>query len=144
MTEETLGERIARLRDKQRITQEEMEAKSGIARRTIQNIEGSKTQDPGVFAIAAIAKVLDVSLDEVVFGRKTADKRSAGELSPSELAEALALKLTKPEPTGNRAKLHALVDRLSDDDAGRFIKTLDAFFVESKKLEGKNRRGTGS
>lgn len=64
-TRETVGERIARLRNEQGYSRARFYEMTGIAPRTLQNIEIGTVKDPSFLSIVAIAKGLNISLDEL-------------------------------------------------------------------------------
>lgn len=70
-TVETLGEKISRLRDARGWSQEKLAEESEVARRTIQNIEGSKVESPGIDVVLALAGALGVSIGFLVEGKAT-------------------------------------------------------------------------
>jgi len=61
--EKTLGERIRRIRQVRGLTQTELAHHIGISKTAMNQIESSKTSDPGVSRVTAIARVLQVSSD---------------------------------------------------------------------------------
>lgn len=62
----TIGENIKRIRAKQGITQDDLAKKTGIKYSTLAKIEGDFVKKPGVQMIAKIAKVLEVSMEELL------------------------------------------------------------------------------
>ena len=55
-----MGELIRDLRNKAKMSQEELAEKSGLSRTTISNIESGKTESMSTKTLAAIAVALDV------------------------------------------------------------------------------------
>ncbi|MBL7545606.1 MAG: helix-turn-helix transcriptional regulator [Bdellovibrionaceae bacterium] len=76
ITMETLGKKISELRNAMGMSQEQLSAKSKVARRTIQNIEGGKVMSPGVEVIAAIAKVLNTSVSDIIGDKPVKSSKS--------------------------------------------------------------------
>ena len=68
MNEETLGQRLRRLRTERGLSQEELARKAGIAARAqISRFEGG-TRNPGPEALQSLANVLGVSLTYLISG----------------------------------------------------------------------------
>ena len=68
MNEETLGQRLRRLRTERGLSQEELARKAGIAARAqISSFEGG-TRNPGPEALQSLANVLGVSLTYLISG----------------------------------------------------------------------------
>lgn len=62
----TIGENIKKLRTKQGISQDDLARKAGLKYSTLAKIEGDFVTKPGVQMIAKIAKVLGVSMEELL------------------------------------------------------------------------------
>jgi len=62
----TIGENIKKLRTKQGLTQDDLAKKSGLKYSTLAKIEGDFVKKPGVQMVAAIAKVLGVSIENLI------------------------------------------------------------------------------
>lgn len=60
-----IGPKISELRERRGLTQEDLEEKSGVPRRTIQNIEHGQTKDPGIGTISKILKALRYSWADI-------------------------------------------------------------------------------
>jgi len=56
---------IRAARDERRLTQEEVARAAGIATATLQKIEQADTRTPEFFTVAAIARRIDLSLDDL-------------------------------------------------------------------------------
>lgn len=151
MIEKTLGERIARIRNDHGLSQEDLERTSGVARRTIQNIEGNRVS-ARFDNIVAIAKSLDVSLDYLAFG-KSKPEETALDLTPTELAHRIAQELEKSKVpplspaeqeivkvtrtgTSERKELLGLVGRLTDRQAERLLR-FARDMIRGKKSQAK-------
>lgn len=57
-----MGEKIRELREKKRMSQEELAKRSGISRQTISSLETGKVDSVTTGTIEAIAKALEVSV----------------------------------------------------------------------------------
>ena len=62
----TIGENIKRLRTKQGLSQDDLARKAGLKYSTLAKIEGDFVKKPGVQMIAKIAKVLGVSVEDIL------------------------------------------------------------------------------
>lgn len=61
----SLGEKIKALRKQKGFTQEELAIKAGVAYTTLTKVENKAIKNPSFETVAAIAKGLEVSLDEL-------------------------------------------------------------------------------
>ena len=62
----TIGENIKRLRTKQGLSQDDLARKAGLKYSTLAKIEGDFVKKPGVQMMAKIAKVLNVSIEDLL------------------------------------------------------------------------------
>lgn len=62
----TIGENIKRLRTKQGLSQDDLARKAGLKYSTLAKIEGDFVTKPGVQMVAKIAKVLGVSVEDLL------------------------------------------------------------------------------
>jgi len=62
----TIGENIKRLRTKQGLSQDDLARKAGLKYSTLAKIEGDFVKKPGVQMVAKIAKVLGVSVEDLL------------------------------------------------------------------------------
>jgi len=62
----TIGENIKRLRTKQGLSQDDLARKADLKYSTLAKIEGDFVTKPGVQMVAKIAKVLGVSIEELI------------------------------------------------------------------------------
>lgn len=62
----TIAENIKKLRIKQGLTQDDLVKKTGLKYSTLAKIEGGFVKKPGVQMVAAIAKALDVSIEDLM------------------------------------------------------------------------------
>jgi len=62
----TIGENIKRLRTKQGLSQDDLARKADLKYSTLAKIEGDFITKPGVQMVAKIAKVLGVSIEELI------------------------------------------------------------------------------
>lgn len=62
----TIGENIKKLRIKQGLTQDDFVKKTGLKYSTFAKIEGGFVKKPGVQMVAAIAKALGVSIEDLI------------------------------------------------------------------------------
>ena len=68
-----IGKNIKALRQKRKLSQEKLARLTDISLNTLTKIESGFTKRPSIQTIHKIAKVLVVSLDELVEGRKGKD-----------------------------------------------------------------------
>jgi len=62
----TIGENIKKLRKRQGLTQDDFVKKTGLKYSTFAKIEGGFVKKPGVQMVAAIAKALGVSIEDLM------------------------------------------------------------------------------
>ena len=62
-----MGYRVREIREQKRMSQEELEQKSGISRQTISAIENDKAGDVKVGTLRALANALDTTIDNLFF-----------------------------------------------------------------------------
>jgi len=62
----TIGENLKRLRTKQGLSQDDLARKADLKYSTLAKIEGDFITKPGVQMVAKIAKVLGVSIEELI------------------------------------------------------------------------------
>ncbi len=62
----TIGENIKKYRNKLGLTQDDLVRKSGVKYTTLTKIEGDFVTKPGVQMVAKIAKVLGVSVEDLL------------------------------------------------------------------------------
>ena len=62
----TIGENIKKLRIRQGLTQDDFVKKTGLKYSTFAKIEGGFVKKPGVQMVAAIAKALGVSIEDLI------------------------------------------------------------------------------
>ena len=62
----TIGENIKRLRTKQGLSQDDLARKADLKYSTLAKIEGDFVTKPGVQMVAKIAKVLGVSVEDLL------------------------------------------------------------------------------
>ncbi len=62
----TIGENIKRLRTKQGLSQDDLARKAELKYSTLAKIEGDFVTKPGVQMVAKIAKVLGVSIEDLL------------------------------------------------------------------------------
>lgn len=60
-----MGYRVKEVREEKGITQEELAARSGISRQTISAIENDARYSTGVGTLAAIARALETTVDDL-------------------------------------------------------------------------------
>jgi len=63
---ETIGDKIKRLRNKQGLTQDELARKSDLPYTTLTKIESNVITKPTLQTVAKIAKALEISVDELI------------------------------------------------------------------------------
>lgn len=65
-----LSENLKNIRINKKIGIRELERISGVANSTIINIENGKYKNPTIITIMKLAKALDITIDELVYGKK--------------------------------------------------------------------------
>lgn len=65
-----LSENLKNIRDKKKLGIRELERISGVANSTIINIEKGKYKNPTIDTVSKLSKALDVTIDELVYGKK--------------------------------------------------------------------------
>lgn len=63
---ETIGDKIRQLRNKQELTQDELARKSDLPYTTLTKIESNVITKPTIQTVTKIAKGLNISIDELV------------------------------------------------------------------------------
>ncbi len=66
----SLGQRIKILRKQRSLTQEGLAMQAGVSYTTLTKIENEAIKNPSFESIAAIAKGLSISLDELIFAQE--------------------------------------------------------------------------
>jgi len=109
-TSESFGRRLARLRKERGITQVELAESAGISQPNISGYERDLVR-PTVEMVIVIAKILKVSVDELLLGEK---KKT-------------------PEPIISRRLLKRVIriQSLSKRDQQALLRTIDAFLAKS-------------
>ena len=62
-----MGFRVKEIREEKKITQEELEKKSGISRQTISAIENGRVKFVSSRTLMALAAALEVPIDDIFF-----------------------------------------------------------------------------
>ena len=62
-----MGYRVREIREQKRMSQEELEQKSGISRQTISAIENDRAGDVKVGTLRALANALETTIDNLFF-----------------------------------------------------------------------------
>jgi transcriptional regulator with XRE-family HTH domain len=62
-----MGYRVREIREQKKMSQEELEQKSGISRQTISAIENDKAGDVKVGTLRALANALETTIDNLFF-----------------------------------------------------------------------------
>lgn len=62
-----MGYRVKEIREEMKMTQEELEQKSGISRQTISAIENGKGGDVKAGTLKALARALGTTIDNIFF-----------------------------------------------------------------------------
>jgi transcriptional regulator with XRE-family HTH domain len=65
---DTMGARLRRFREERGMSREHLAERAKTTKTRLWMIESGRTQDPFVQTLAKIAKVLDCTLDELVYG----------------------------------------------------------------------------
>ena len=64
--ENSIGNKIKKLRHKNNLTQEKLAIKAGVPYTTLTKIESGVIKKPAVQTVAKIAKALDITVDELI------------------------------------------------------------------------------
>jgi transcriptional regulator with XRE-family HTH domain len=64
----SFGLRLRRLRERQGLSQADLSALSGVSKSLVEKIEQGLTADPKLTTLRALARALEVSLDELAGG----------------------------------------------------------------------------
>lgn len=112
----TVGRRVAERRDELGLDQEALADKAGLSRPYISRLERGLVPSPKLLDLAAVAKALDYSLDQLIYGRPSGDL----------LAElpALLSRVTAPEVGALMAELATRYPTMDADDRMYFVQTL--------------------
>ena len=62
-----MGYRVREIREQKKMSQEELEQKSGISRQTISAIENDRAGDVKVGTLRSLAKALETTIDNLFF-----------------------------------------------------------------------------
>lgn len=62
-----MGYRVREIREQKKMSQEELEQKSGISRQTISAIENNRAGDVKVGTLRALANALETTIDSLFF-----------------------------------------------------------------------------
>lgn len=82
----TLGKNIAKFRQDQDLSQDDLSDKAGISYSTLSKIEQGSIKQPSIFTVYDIARALGVTLDQLIHGRIDADAGDTqGLKSPSDI-----------------------------------------------------------
>jgi transcriptional regulator with XRE-family HTH domain len=82
----TLGERIALLRRRHRLTQQQLAARLGVAQSEIHRLERGGVKDPHMSRVVALAQALHVTTDWLVGLRDRADEADSTPPTPPRTA----------------------------------------------------------
>jgi len=104
-----LSQRIKALRERLKLTQDELAEKAKIPFPSYRGIEYGKTLEPGISSVAGIARALNVSIDYLYYG-ETKDSK--------------------------RADLHVLIDRLTDSQVETITGIIEGLILRN---QSKNR-----
>lgn len=108
MTLETAN-RLFELRKKHNLSQEELAEKLGVSRQAVSKWERSEAS-PDTDNLIALAKIYDLSLDELVFGEREENNKGADESSAEETNEASDNKASDDEAKGDFNNIFINVD----------------------------------
>ena len=62
-----MGYRVKEIREQKKMTQEELERRSGVSRQTISAIENDRAGEVKVCTLLALASALDTTIDSLFF-----------------------------------------------------------------------------
>lgn len=65
-----LSENLKKIRNEKRLGIRELERLSDVSHTIIMNIESGKSKNPTIITIMKLAKSLDITIDELVYGKK--------------------------------------------------------------------------
>lgn len=65
-----LGGNLKRIRLEKGLSIRELQRMSGVSHTIIMNIESGKSKNPTIISIMKLAKTLDVTIDELIYGKK--------------------------------------------------------------------------
>lgn len=65
-----LSENLKKIRNEKKLGIRELERLSDVSHTIIMNIESGKSKNPTIIPIMKLAKALDVTIDELVYGKK--------------------------------------------------------------------------
>ena len=108
MTLETAN-RLFELRKKHNLSQEELAEKLGVSRQAVSKWERSEAS-PDTDNLIALAKIYDLSLDELVFGEREENNKGADESSAEETNEASDNEASDDEAKGDFNNIFINVD----------------------------------
>ncbi|HEY0512945.1 MAG TPA: helix-turn-helix transcriptional regulator [Thermoanaerobaculia bacterium] len=116
----TLGERVRELRERQRLTQEQLAERSGISKGFLSDLENHK-RNPSAEYILRIANALGASVDYLLSGEDRDDRSFEPVVIPRELSQvAEELRLTHTETLELLEAHNSVVARRSDRGMRRF------------------------
>jgi len=72
---ESIGEKISKARHAKGWSQEKLSEEANTNRRTVQNIEGSKVESPGIDVVVRLARALDLSVSYLIDDKPTRGER---------------------------------------------------------------------
>ena len=65
-----LSENLKKIRHEKKLRIRELERLSDVSHTIIMNIESGKSKNPTIIPIMKLAKALDITIDELVYGKK--------------------------------------------------------------------------
>lgn len=63
-----LNENLKKIRNEKNLGKRELQRLSGVSHTIIMNIESGKSKNPTIIPIMKLAKALDVTIDELIYG----------------------------------------------------------------------------
>lgn len=63
-----LSENLKKIRNEKNLGKRELQRLSGVSHTIIMNIESGKSKNPTIIPIMKLAKALDVTIDELIYG----------------------------------------------------------------------------
>ncbi|MDE2746940.1 MAG: helix-turn-helix transcriptional regulator [Chloroflexota bacterium] len=88
--EETLGQRVRALRQKQKLSLNDLARLSGVSKGYLSQVERSLTVRPSAFTIFSIAEALGTTVGELFEGRREGDVEAASDFEVPEALRAFA------------------------------------------------------
>ena len=132
MTIETAN-RLYELRKKKGLSQEELAEKLGVSRQAVSKWERSEAS-PDTDNLIALAKIYDLSLDELIFGKKTTEREAKieSEKKPEEKTSDGESDENKGDNVKSNIEISPTCILIDDEDGDKIKIDLSGIKIESK------------